>query len=110
MLETRACRLATKSKEQMYRLAASLIAGACTRVKVLLRQVYSFGVTLWEILEKRRPFDGLEGFQIQAQWYSGADMTLPPVTIPDGLSNDSRRIMLAFRKLVADCTSYDPDA
>ena len=73
-------------------------------------QVYSFGVTLWEILEKKRPFDGLEGFQIQAQWYSGMDMTLPPVTIPEGLSPDSRRIMLAFRKLVASCTAYDPDS
>ncbi len=30
-------------------------------------QVYSFGVTLFEIMERRRPFSGMDGFQIQTQ-------------------------------------------
>lgn len=31
------------------------------------QQVYSFGVTLFEIMERRRPFAGMDGFQIQTQ-------------------------------------------
>ncbi len=30
-------------------------------------QVFSFGVTLYEILERKRPFAGMDGFQIQTQ-------------------------------------------
>ena len=30
-------------------------------------QVYSFGVTLWELMERKRPFAGYDGFQIQTQ-------------------------------------------
>ena len=30
-------------------------------------QVYAFGVTLWELMERRRPYAGLDGFQIQTQ-------------------------------------------
>lgn len=33
-------------------------------------QVYSFGVTLWEIMERKRPFAGMDGFQIQTQVHS----------------------------------------
>jgi hypothetical protein len=27
-------------------------------------QVYSFGVTLWQILERKRPFEGMEAYQV----------------------------------------------
>lgn len=27
--------------------------------------VYSFGVTLWELLERRRPYKGMDSYQIQ---------------------------------------------
>jgi serine/threonine protein kinase len=27
--------------------------------------VYSFGVTLWELLERKRPYKGLDPYQIQ---------------------------------------------
>lgn len=30
-------------------------------------QVFAFGVTLYEILERKRPFAGMDGFQIQTQ-------------------------------------------
>lgn len=30
--------------------------------------VWSFGVTLWEVLERRRPFEGLSQHAVQAQW------------------------------------------
>jgi hypothetical protein len=36
-------------------------------------QVYSFGVTLWEIMERKRPFAGMDGFQIQTQVHSALD-------------------------------------
>lgn len=27
-------------------------------------QVYSFGVTVWQIMERKRPFEGLEPYQV----------------------------------------------
>ena len=32
--------------------------------KSVLPQVYSFGVTLWQILERKRPFEGMEPYQV----------------------------------------------
>lgn len=29
-----------------------------------LLQVYSFGVTVWQIMERKRPFEGLEPYQV----------------------------------------------
>ena len=31
---------------------------------IVLLQVYSFGVTLWQILERKRPFEGMEPYQV----------------------------------------------
>lgn len=72
-------------------------------------QVYSFGVTLWEVLEKKRPYGDMEGFQIQAQWYMGQNMKLPRVSIPETLKQPSKDILTALANLVEDCTNYDPD-
>ena len=32
----------------------------------LQADVYSFGVTLWELLERKRPYKGMDPYQIQA--------------------------------------------
>ena len=29
--------------------------------------MYSFGVTLWELLERKRPYKGMDPYQIQAR-------------------------------------------
>lgn len=31
---------------------------------LVLLQVYSFGVTVWQIMERKRPFEGLEPYQV----------------------------------------------
>lgn len=60
-------------------------------------QVYSFGVTLFEVMERRRPFAGMDGFQIQTQWYlDPQSMRLPAVSIPDGIPPPARTIMEAL--------------
>ena len=33
----------------------------------LQADVYSFGVTLWELLERKRPYKGMDPYQIQAR-------------------------------------------
>lgn len=48
--------------------------------------VWSFGVTLWEILERRRPFEGLSQNAVQAQWMADPySARLPPVRLPEGI-------------------------
>ncbi|KAK9811688.1 hypothetical protein WJX72_008422 [[Myrmecia] bisecta] len=95
---------------ELMNVDGSPVAGADSNpARVLKADVYSFGVTLWEILERKRPYDGLDGFQIQAQWYSGNSMELPPVSMPEGLKAEQRKIMATLSQLVTRCTAYDPD-
>ena len=51
-------------------------------------------MTLWELMERKRPCAGYDGFQIQTQWYlDPAAMSLPPATIPASLSPQGRQIL-----------------
>ena len=38
----------------------------------LQADVYSFGVTLWELLERKRPYKGMDPYQIQASLFRHA--------------------------------------
>jgi len=78
--------------------------------RILKADVYSFGVTIWEMTERRRPFDGLDWMVIQAQWIMNpASMALPPLTPREGASEADRRALGALQQLVTDCTALDPD-
>lgn len=51
-------------------------------------------MTLWEILERRRPFEGLTQHAVQAQWMSDPYAArLPPVRLPDQLDRAGKRIL-----------------
>lgn len=43
-----------------------ICAGALDGEWALKLDVWSFGVTLWEVLERRRPFEGLSQHAVQA--------------------------------------------
>jgi serine/threonine protein kinase len=44
--------------------------------------VYSFGVTLWESIECKRPWQGLDGMQLWTMWVSDpANVKLPPLSV-----------------------------
>jgi serine/threonine protein kinase len=43
--------------------------------------VYSFGVTLWELLERKRPYKGLDPYQIQVP--AVGDLQASCMTMPD---------------------------
>lgn len=78
---------------------------------LLQADVYSFGVLLWELLERKRPYSEMDGFQIQTQWVLDPDaMKLKPPKVPEGLPPGSKRVMATLSKLVEQCTAWDPDA
>eukprot|EP00951_Prasinocladus_malaysianus_P046712 scaffold647889_cov37-Prasinocladus_malaysianus.AAC.1 len=73
--------------------------------------VYSFGITLWEILARKRPFDGLDHFEIQTAWIiNPEDMRLPAVKADSSLGPQAAGIMADLSRLVTDCTAVEPDA
>lgn len=55
--------------------------------------MWSFGVLIWEVLQRRRPFEGMDGFQIQAQWLLDPGMRLPAPALPPDLDPSARLVM-----------------
>ena len=45
--------------------------------------------------------------QVSAQWIMGAEVKLPPVTIPEGLSEDSKHTLRILSQMVVDCTQFE---
>lgn len=64
---------------------------------VLQADVYSLGVSLWECVERRRPFEGLDGMQLWTMWVSDPQaVTLPPLTV-DGRAGQRGSCLAASR-------------
>lgn len=50
-------------------------------------------MTLWEILARRRPFEGLSQNAVQAQWMSDPYAArLPPVKLPENIDRTGKHI------------------
>lgn len=61
-------------------------------VSPLQADVYSLGVTLYEMVERQRAFADLDGMQIWAAWIADpAQMALPPLTMPQHAGRLLRR-------------------
>jgi len=81
----------------------------CDPSIMLKADVYSFGVILWELLERKRPFADMDGFQIQTQWIINPEqMRFRAPEIPQNLDATSRRAMATLCELVTMCTAWNP--
>lgn len=77
---------------------------------LLKADVYSFGCLLWELLERKRPYADMDGFQVQTQWLLDSEaMKLKPPKVSDTLPGPARKIALTLSSLVESCTAWDPD-
>jgi len=77
---------------------------------MLKADVYSFGVILWELVSRKRPFSDMDGFQIQTQWVLDPEsMRFSAVEIPPGLDSAGRKAMELLNRLIVSCCSWEPE-
>ena len=73
--------------------------------------VWSFGITLWEIMERKRPFEGLDELSRQSLWLTSPYQAhLPKIKLPEQGSTETLKLMRSLSDLIDDCTKIDPDA
>lgn len=78
--------------------------------RILKADVYSFGVTLWEIVKRQRPFEGDQLFEIVANWANDPEsMKLEPFDIPKNLSPPNQKVLWSLQELMYECTQIQPD-
>ncbi len=76
---------------------------------MLKADVYSFGVILWELVSRKRPFADMDGFQIQTQWVLDPEsMRFSAVEIPPGLDTAGKKAMELLNRLIVSCCSWEP--
>ena len=72
--------------------------------------MYSYGVTLWEVMTRERAHAGLELYEIVGRWVTDPEeMKLPPVTISKDEPQHNHKTIRSLSELVAQCTAIDPD-
>ena len=73
--------------------------------------VWSFGVTLWEIMERKRPFEGATSVAVEAMWLNNPyQARLPPVKVPESVDAAGKRVIRGLSDLIEECTRVDPMA
>lgn len=73
--------------------------------------VWSFGITLWEIMERKRPFEGLDELAIQSLWLNSPYQAhVPKIKLPEQGTTETLKLMRSLSDLIDDCTKIDPDA
>eukprot|EP00210_Caulerpa_lentillifera_P002445 g2343.t1 len=78
--------------------------------RLLKADVYSFGIMVWEIVERKRPFEGMQFYEIVTSWTSDAkSMELEPLTIPKDFSPIDQKLLRWLQDLIKQCTSLDPN-
>lgn len=100
---------AAYSAPELLSPASPRLADVCDPSMMLKADVYSFGVILWELLERKRPFADMDGFQIQTQWIINPEqMRFKAPEIPASLDATARQAMTTLCDLVTMCTSWNP--
>jgi len=78
--------------------------------RILKADVYSYGITLWEVLMRERAHAGLTLYEIVGRWVTDPEeMRLPAIPIPKDEPQYNQKTIRSLGELVTQCTSIDAD-